>query len=120
MTVKQILKEGAGIPEVTFNESNNSLLIAGVCMPENATQMFKSIFDFIDNKIEKSISLVLKIKYLNSMSSKQLLRLLFEITENYEPVVITWYYKKEDDLMRMKGEELFEIIEAENFTLSAY
>lgn len=120
MTIRQILKGGEGIPKVIFNEKSNLLAIEGVCMPEDATTMFKDLFDFINNREEKSISIDLKIKYLNSMANKELLRLLFNLFENYDEVNINWYYKKEDDLMKLKGEEFRDILDIEDFILLEY
>lgn len=120
MTIREILKGGEGIPKVIFNEKKNLLTIEGVCMPEDATTMFKDLFEFIDNKEEKHISINLKIKYLNSMANKEMLRLLFDIFENYDQVYINWHYKKEDDLMKLKGEEFRDILEIEDFILSEY
>lgn len=102
-------------PSVNFKEG--VLEIDGVCMPENATDMFKPIFDNLKVIDKSNLSILLNFKYLNSMSSKQLLRLLFVSSDLFESFNIVWSYSKEDDLMKMKGKELKEILENVKFEL---
>lgn len=51
------------------------------------------------------------------MSSKQLFRLLFDIIESNINYEINWLYSSDDELMKMKGEEIQGILDVENFNI---
>jgi hypothetical protein len=96
-------------PLIEMDKSKNHMKIKGVSMPENA-------FEFYD-PIEKTIlstygdqqgPLVLEIEvsYMNSMSNKQLLRLIRQLSSKNPSVNVIWKYAKGDTLMKNKGEEI--------------
>lgn len=115
-----ILKQTDDYPKVELNEETNTLIIEGVSMPENAVKMFQPVFEQIHILIQKKelINLRIHLKYLNSMSSKQLLRLLFEIKESNTPHSIVWNYSHGDEIMKLKGDEIKSILELEKFEIS--
>ena len=117
--IEKILSSTEESPEVVFNPESATLSITGVCMPENAVTTFSPIFDRLQNITSSvsSLNVEFSFKYLNSMSSKQVLRLIDTIVENSNGYSINWYYDNGDTLMMMKGEEIKEILELENFNI---
>lgn len=100
-----------------YNKDTKTLVFEGVCMPENAVEMFAPIFEFISKISARKVNIELNFKYLNSMSSKQLLRLFLEIYENFQNFEFIWKYDEDDELMKMKGEEFEAILETPNFKI---
>ena len=117
MKVNHIIKREKDIPSVSYQE--NTLLMEGVCMPENAADMFKTISENLESIDKDELKIKLNFKYLNSMSSKQLLRLLFTSVDKFKEFEVVWSYAKEDELMKMKGEELQEILEDVKFEINS-
>lgn len=100
-------------PLIEYDASDNLICMEGICMPENAIDMFSPVFDMVSDLLSKKtkIDLVMYFKYLNSMSSKQILRLLLLIKASGVPYSITWNYNTGDDLMRFKGNEFKSILD---------
>lgn len=46
---RTILKSTSDYPNVQFDEVNNVITIEGVCMPENAVDMFAPVFEDLYN-----------------------------------------------------------------------
>ena len=114
-----ILEGGNDSPEVLYSDDNCTLSISGVCMPENAVEMFLPIFNGINELNTNNLILTLNLQYLNSMSSKQLLRLLMTIIDKFQELKIVWNFEEGDMLMQMKGEELKEVLQIEKFEIIA-
>ena len=116
-----ILKSTEEFPNITFDENNQAIVIDGVCMPENAVEMFEPVFEFLETLIssKSTINLNIKLSYINSMSSKQLFRILYEVIESGNEYFIAWNYSLEDELMKMKGEEIKDVLGVSNFEIKA-
>ena len=116
-----ILKSTEEFPNITFDENNQAIVIDGVCMPENAVEMFEPVFEFLETLIssKSTINLNIKLSYINSMSSKQLFRILYEVIESGNEYFIEWNYSAEDELMKMKGEEIKDVLGVSNFEIKA-
>jgi hypothetical protein len=96
-------------PLFVFDLSAGSILIKGVSMPENAFEFFdplekEALSYFKDHKGE--LKMEVQIDYLNSMSGKQLFRLIRLLGDQHPSLQVRWRYKKGDELMRIKGEEI--------------
>lgn len=107
-------------PLFLIDKNASSILIKGVSMPENSFEFFdplekRSLETFVDHKGE--LSLEIELTYLNSMSSKQLLKLIKLLSARHTAIKVTWKYLSDDDLMRMKGEEIKEICEKVDIVL---
>lgn len=100
-------------PLIEYDESTHMICMEGICMPENAIDMFSPVFDLVSELLSQKtkIELMMYFKYINSMSSKQILRLLLLIKASDVPYSIIWNYNTGDDLMRFKGNEFKSILE---------
>jgi hypothetical protein len=113
-------------PEVFFNPISNELLFDGVSRPENASEFYIPIIDWVANYesiLYKNhvlagkkfdVNLTFKFSYINSASSKMIYQLLESVRRinmmGYK-INIAWYYDEGDDQMLEDGEELSEAID---------
>jgi len=104
-------------PGVIFDQQANRFEIWGRSIPENAASFFQPLKDWISNYITNpnaSTVFVFKLEYLNSSSTKQILRILAELEKLFESnheVKIIWCYETDDDVMRERGEELESVVQ---------
>jgi SiaC family regulatory phosphoprotein len=120
--VNGVYKEEAteDTPLFLIDTNTNSVLIQGISMPENSFEFYdplekKSLEAFSNHKGD--LSLEIELTYLNSMSSKQLLKLIKLLSSRHPTIKVTWKFVSDDDLMRMKGEEIKEICEKVDISL---
>ncbi len=99
---------------VNFNCSSGLLELSGSSYPENTTDFFKPLIDWIQQyflEVTGKLVLTIKIDYLNSSSIKYLSDMIDKL-ENYHKsggqVEINWYHKEDDDDIKEMGEEIKE------------
>jgi high-affinity K+ transport system ATPase subunit B len=101
-------------------DNSNVITISGVSMPENTLDFYVPLLEQI-NRIcsgTKGNKLVFNLEYMNSMSNKQVLKLISSIYKNDPELKVIWYYSKDDDLIKMKGEEMMSILDGVNFSIT--
>lgn len=100
----------------------NSILIEGVSMPENLfdfyTPLFETVFNFFET--DSITNMEINVEYMNSMSNKQILKLIKTVYEKNPSVKVIWKYSKEDDLIKLKGEEIQSVFPEINILLTEY
>ncbi len=115
-------KEDTPMVRLETKNGKNLILIQGVSMPENAfdfyTPLFESIFNFF--KSFSNTTLEINLEYMNSMSNKQVLKLIWSIYEKTPDVKVIWKHAKNDDLIKLKGEEIKHIFPTINIAVEAY
>jgi hypothetical protein len=98
-------------PEVLFDRAKNEFRISGKSMPENAHEFYTPIQNWLEiykSNPNNRTKFDIILEYFNSGSVKQVFKILCileEITEQGKEVEVTWFYKKGDELMLMKGLE---------------
>ncbi len=99
---------------VDFNPETGILELAGASYPENASEFYQPIFDWINKyiaEIGKAITLNLRLNYLNTSSTKCMLDII-DLLEDYyreqKQVVINFYYAEDDEDILETGEEFLE------------
>ncbi len=108
-------------PMVKHEKANgaNVITVAGVSMPENT-------LDFYAPLLEKIIAicalctgnkLVFHLEYMNSMSNKQVIKLISSVFKNDPKLKIVWQFSKGDDLIKMKGEEMRSLLDDLDFSI---
>jgi hypothetical protein len=97
----------------------NVITIAGVSMPENTLDFYvpllEKIFGICANA--KGNKLIFHLEYMNSMSNKQVIKLISTLFKNDPQLKVIWQYSKGDDLIKMKGEEMKSLIEGIDFSI---
>ncbi len=100
----------------------NSILIEGVSMPENLfdfyTPLFETVFNFFET--DSITNMEINVEYMNSMSNKQILKLIKTVYEKNPTIKVIWKYSKEDDLIKLKGEEIQSVFPEINILLTEY
>lgn len=101
-------------PEIFFNSSSGKLSISGESYPENATEFFKPIFQWLDEYFKNPHAETVfnfKMLYFNTSSSKAILDILDVLDEQYEKgikISLNWYYETDDEDIQETGEEFTE------------
>ena len=111
MIEKLDIKETRDTPAVLFDAENNIFKIEGNSLPENTSNFFTPLFDWITNykKNPNDITnLVCELEYFNSSSAKMFYEIFFElenIAKSGKKVQIEWIYSSDDKLIEEKGLE---------------
>jgi len=96
-------------PQVKLDVSGK-IEISGKSMMEDAETFYDPIHSWIDNYIDTKDGRFLvefNLKYFNSSSAKQLLRMLMTIDAAEKlKAEINWLYPAENDILLERGEEL--------------
>lgn len=90
---------------VAFDAEKGVLEMEGVSYPENAMDFFNPLDMWLKNYISdgKAVTLNLKVRYLNSSSTKCLLDFIQSLEEYHETggkAKIFWYYEKMTKIFR--------------------
>ena len=116
MNVLQI--EGTkDIPEVILDASKGIFKIAGRSCPENVSEFFSQIIDWLDKYTEnpnEETVIQFKLIYYNTASAKMLLTIMQKLEgmkENGLDIKIKWFYPDDDDDMQEAGEDYADLIE---------
>src|SRR5688572_16579547 len=98
----------------------NVITIAGVSMPENTLDFYVPLLQQIDTIFtgSKKNKLVFHLEYMNSMSNKQIVKLISSEFKKDPGLKVEWNYSKGDELIKMKGEELKSLIEGLDFSIT--
>ena len=96
---------------VSFDAASGLLNMEGSSYPENAIEFFRPIQDWIAAYLKEqraTVTLTLKLEYLNTSSSKCILDLfsaLEQFQESSGNVKVRWYYETDDEDMLEIGED---------------
>lgn len=100
--------------KVDFNPSTGILELEGASYPENASEFYQPIFDWLKRfttEIKKEVVLNLRLNYLNTSSTKCMLDIIDLLEEYYKAggkVTINWFYADDDEDILETGEEFSE------------
>lgn len=107
---KLVIKKTEDTPAVIFIPENNIFQIVATSWPENASQFYKPVLQWIqkyfNNSPLKETIFQFRLEYINSASSKQIakiLKLLKDFSSDNNKIKIKWYYEKGDFDMRKEG-----------------
>lgn len=99
----------ADTPLFEIDRDKHYMKIKGVSMPENPFEFYdpieKATLDTYSNHKEPLV-LDIELSYMNSMSNKQLLKLIKQLFSKTPTLNVVWKYAKGDTLMKIKGEEI--------------
>ncbi len=88
--------------------------VDGVSIPENAYLFFRPFEEFInsiDTGVVKNAEVVLRLEYMNSLSSKAFLDYVRQLHMTKQlNMQVTWEYYDDDDEMREYGDTFSEIV----------
>lgn len=103
-------------PKISFDAGSGMLEIAGRSIPENSTEFYKPVFEWLDSysgtPADKT-EFAFKLEYFNTSSSKcilDILRKLEKLHRSDNQVVVAWYYEEDDEDMKEAGENYQRIV----------
>ncbi len=111
-------------PEINFNSDNYTLSMIGESYPENTSQFYEPVYQWLESCTEslgeEKLVFNIELIYFNSSSSKVLMD-LFDILEDASDdgknIIVNWIYDEENDSALEYGEEFAEDMEALTFNL---
>jgi hypothetical protein len=112
--MENLIIEGTNnTPFVNF-KNNGELNMEGRSLPEDSVKFYTPLFDWTKQLSTEKVIFNVKLEYLNTASSKQLLSLLKIVTENptIKDIEINWYYEEGDLDGLETGEHYATIIKA--------
>jgi len=111
-------------PEILFNCSTNELSITGESFPENTSEFYAPVFEWLErylNSITDQVVIVnIELVYFNSSSSKVLMDLfdmLEEAVQNGKEISVNWRYDEDNEMAAEYGEDFMEDLENLPFKL---
>jgi hypothetical protein len=120
-----ILNPSRDTLSIICNYQTGMIELEGISYPQDAADFFNPIYEWLEIYIEQvggSITLNLRINYLNTSSTKCLFDFIDRLEEYYKEgkeVKINWYYEQDDEDIRETGLEFQEDMELP-FELLAY
>ena len=103
-------------PKISFDDGSGALEIEGRSIPENSTEFYKPVFEWLDAYIDSpsaNTEFAFKLEYFNTSSSKcilDVLRKLEKLHINGNKVVVNWFYEEDDEDMKESGENYQSIV----------
>ena len=111
-------------PEIHFRYSKGCLEMSGESYPENTSEFYKPVFhslsEYLDGIRGENVTVILRMRYFNSSSSKILIN-FFDLLDNAaakeNTITVNWYYKEGDVDSMEFGEEFSEDLQAVRFNI---
>lgn len=117
-----IIEKTKSSPAINFNAATGKCEISGSSYPENASEFYNPIFDWLNKfftEITGELYFTFKLDYLNSSSIKFISEIVDKIDKYGKAGIkaeIEWHYKEEDEDILELGEEFKEEVTCK-FTL---
>lgn len=103
-------------PKLNFDGENGLFEISGRSIPENSTEFYRPVLEWLDQFVpasEEKITLTVKLEYFNTSSSKCLVDIFRKLERLHQlgiSIHVKWYYEPEDEDMQDSGLDFKEII----------
>ncbi len=118
------ISETKSSPEISFNGSSYILSMVGESYPENTSQFYEPVYQWLEDCIaslaEQELVFNIELIYFNSSSSKVLMDIfdtLEDASDEGKNIIVNWIYDEENDSALEYGEEFAEDMEALTFNL---
>jgi hypothetical protein len=104
-------------PTVILDADNDIFEISGRSLPEDVTAFYDPILNWLDEYAASpnpKTTIIFKLVYFNTASSKLLLDILMKLEEMHEDgkdVLVKWFYPEDDEDMQEAGEEYADIVD---------
>ena len=101
-------------------EGSSVITISGVSMPESTLEFYAPLIEQLVTGCAgiNDLKLVFHLDYMNSMSNKQILKVILSLAKVRTQFSVTWKYSANDELMKLKGEEMKSILDGIQFNVS--
>lgn len=111
------LKQTSNNPGIILDHIEGKIQITGRSIQEDATAFYAPIQEWIDEYVKnpnKSTEVTIKMEYINSASTKKMVKLFLELEKIMEignEICVKWYYEDGDEIIRERGEEIDSIVD---------
>ena len=113
------IEQTKSTPAIDFDAVQKKLAIRGESYPENAFQFYEPVLAWLDDFLSGAetappIQMNLNLPYFNTSSSKcimMILEKLAEAHENGKPVVVNWFYDRDNESELECAEEFKEFVD---------
>lgn len=98
-------------PKVELNP-NGKVSLKGRSIVEDTVTFYKPVIDWADNVTCNEMTVSVRLEYMNTSSSKQLLTILKTLASNpcIKSLYVEWYYEEDDEDMLDMGKDYESII----------
>jgi len=100
-------------PKIILDKQSGIMEISGRSLPEDSTDFFKPVLDWIElyaKDPNPTTVFIFKLEYFNTASSKLILDVLYAL-EDINGIRVQWYFHDEDEDMEEAGQEFSELVE---------
>jgi len=101
-------------PKVVLDKENQHFEIMGRSLPEDVTEFYNPILEWIDSYLEDPLQQTnfhFKLDYFNTASSKLLLDIMLKLEEGKGDIVLKWHYDPADRDLMEAGEEYADLVD---------
>ncbi len=101
-------------PYINFNYPDGIMEFSGESYPENSTEFYKPVFEWLKKYFQSDRKLTIfnfKLIYFNTSSSKAVLDILDLLDEMYiggHNIIVNWHYHTDDEDILESGQEFAE------------
>ena len=112
-----IIEETLDTPKIVLDKANGIFEISGRSLPENTVKFYAPVIQWLEeyiNKPNQNTRFEFKLDYFNSASAKiivEIITVLEKLVKKNHASAITWYYSKDDELIKNRGVEMSEMTE---------
>ncbi len=106
-----VIEKTKSSPAINFNAATGKCEISGSSYPENASEFYTPVFEWINNyitQVTRELYFDFNLDYLNSSSIKFIAEVVDKIDKYGKigiAVEINWHYKEEDEDILDLGQE---------------
>ena len=100
-------------PRIILDKRNGTMEISGRSLPEDSTQFYKPVLDWIELYAQDpnpDTRFIFRLEYFNTASSKLILDVLYAL-EDIPGIKVQWHFQEEDEDMEEAGQEFSELVE---------
>lgn len=100
-----LIKETPSTPEIEFR-SSGQMIIKGKSLPEDPKRFYNPIFEWVEKFAADNVQIDIKLEYVNTSSSKNILELIKIVDRNQKikHLNVNWFYEIDDMDMLEFGE----------------
>jgi len=111
-----LIYETSQTPRIHFDGGNGVFSVSGKSYPENVTEFYQAVFDYIQlykSKPQKKTIIEFNWLYYNTATSRVIIRIIIELKDVSNEFEVKWICKKGFDLMIEKGQEIMEVLDVD-------
>jgi len=100
-------------PQINFDGANGVFSISGKSYPENVSNFYKPVFDYIElYRLSPKPRTTIEFRWLyyNTSTAKNIIKIIMLLKDLSKDFEIKWYCKMDFDLIIEKGKEIREVL----------